>query len=516
MTSAAAARLLGASIPNQDAVALSDEDGSITYRELSARVERVCRRLQSDGLTRDARIVYFGRASIESVVAMLAVQKANGIFVPINPKYGQEEISHILADCDAGEFWFEEQPKFLDALKASNARPHSLRARSLKAVMSTASSSSSNEGEQTDSWPDDNDTALLIYTSGTTGRSKGVALSYRAIFENIFSLTSSWGFHENDRLVLQLPLFHVHGLCIGLYGTLLHGMTALLSKKFDARNVVDAFAEDGATVFMGVPTMYALLLEYLDANPGAAEALAKARLFTSGSAPLPDRHFQRFASLTGCRILERYGMSETLLTLSNPYDGERRPGTVGVPVKGCFCRLVNDEGDQVEDGELGELWVKSNGMMTHYWRQPETTTESFTDGWFRTGDVAKRSADGYFTLVGRKSTDIIKSGGFKISTREIEEVLSRHPDIRELAVVGLPDPVWGEIVAAAIVPREPAHQRSSAQWLTELQARCEDALADYKRPRIVFIREHLPRNALGKLQKKILQVELQKEKGPVT
>ena len=512
MTSTAAARLLGAQAVDKDAVAVTVENESVTYAELGARVEALRCYLLGQGLKAGDRVVYIGRASIDSIVALLAVQRANGIFVPVNPKYGREELTHILADSGASEFWFDEKPGYWDRLQAT-ATDLSLRSvRTLSALVSAAASSALNASAETGTWPRDEDIALLIYTSGTTGRSKGVALSYRAIFENIHALTSSWGFHSQDRLVLQLPLFHVHGLCIGLYGTLLHGMTALLSVKFDPQKVVDAFAERGATVFMGVPTMYARLLEHLEENTKAATALSKARLFTSGSASLPDVHFQRFASLTGCQILERYGMSETLLTLSNPYEGERRPGTVGKPVAGCSCRLVNDEGYDVQDGELGELWVKSNGLMSSYWQQPETTAESFSEGWFRTGDVAKRSADGYFTLVGRKSTDIIKSGGFKISTREIEEVLSRHPEIDELAVVGLPDPTWGEIVVVVIVPSPSLSAKSPERWLAELQQQCEDMLADYKKPRALFVRESLPRNALGKIQKKRIQMQLQKEK----
>ncbi len=352
---------------------------------------------------------------------------------------------------------------------------------------------------------------MLIYTSGTTGKSKGVALSYRALADNTASVTGLWRFAPEDRLVLALPLFHVHGLVLGVTGMLVNGLTLLLEPRFEPGRVVRAFAEDGATVFMGVPTMYVRLLEHLDAHPEAAAALRGARLFTAGSAPLPAADFEAFRAKTGHAILERYGMSETLFTLSNPYDGERRPGTVGVATPGCSVRVVDDAGRDVDDGDLGEIVVKSDGLMNGYWGREADTAAAFRDGWFLTGDVARRGASGTVTIVGRKSVDIIKSGGYKIAAREIEDVLRQHPQVRDVAVVGLEDRVWGQRVAAALVLAEGSDPDAVC---AEVAAFAAARLADYKKPRDVVALPELPRNALGKVQKHLLAGVFRPKGGP--
>jgi acyl-CoA synthetase (AMP-forming)/AMP-acid ligase II len=278
-------------------------------------------------------------------------------------------------------------------------------------------------------------------------------------------------------------------------------MTLLLFERFDASRIVEAFEREGATLFQGVPTMYVKLLELLARRPQSASALARGRLFTSGSAALSADDFHRFEELTGHRILERYGMSETLFTLSNPYE-DRRPGTVGLPVPGCEVRIVDEAGHDVQADEPGEILARSNGMMTRYWRRPEETAASFRDGWFVTGDMARRDLDGYVMILGRKSVDFIKSGGFKISAREIEDVLRSHPLIKEVAVVGAPDRVWGQrIVAVVVLHPSSAPVPSSESLLEELSSFCARSLADYKRPREAQVVEDLPRNALGKIQK---------------
>ncbi len=349
--------------------------------------------------------------------------------------------------------------------------------------------------------PADEDPAILLYTSGTTGKSKGVELSFRALVANTEAVTRLWRFSPEDRMALALPLFHVHGLGLGVHGALLNGMTILLFARFEADRIVEAFARDGATLFQGVPTMYVRLLELLERAPEAAAALARARLFTSGSAALPAEDFRRFEELTGHRILERYGMSETLFTLSNPYE-DRRPGTVGQPVPGCEIQIVDEDEREAAPDEAGEILARSNGMMTRYWGRPKETATSFRGGWFVTGDMARRDRDGYVTILGRKSVDFIKSGGFKISAREIEDVLRRHPRIQDAAVVGAPDRVWGERIVAAVVLSPASGPAPSAETLfEELSTFCARSLADYKRPRQVIVVEELPRNALGKIQK---------------
>ena len=347
--------------------------------------------------------------------------------------------------------------------------------------------------------PEDN--YVIRHTGGTTGRSKGVALSFRAVVANTESVTTLWRFSPADTMALALPLFHVHGLGLGVHGALLHRMPILLFERFDAGRIAEAFARGGASVFQGVPTMYVKLLELLAESPEAARALARGRLFTSGSAALAAGDFARFEELTGHRILERYGMSETLFTLSNPYE-DRRPGTVGLPIPGCEVRIVDEAGRDAAAGEPGEIFVKGNGMMSGYWRRPEETAASFRDGWFATGDMASRDRAGYVTIAGRKSVDFIKSGGFKISAREIEDVLRVHPRVKDVAVVGAPDRVWGERIVAAVVLQPAAGPPPSPKGLLEeLSAFCARSLADYKRPREVRILEDLPRNALGKVQK---------------
>jgi malonyl-CoA/methylmalonyl-CoA synthetase len=307
----------------------------------------------------------------------------------------------------------------------------------------------------------------------------------------------------------------VHGLAIGVHGALLHGMTMLLSAKFDAAEVVREFREAGATAFMGVPTMYVRLLEHLSTHGDAAAHLSRARLFTSGSAPLPAADFAAFESATGHRILERYGMTETLFTLTNPYEGERRPGTVGKAVRGCELRVVADAekagGREAAPGEPGEILVKSNGQMTEYWGRPAETRDAYRDGWFVTGDAGVRDADGYVRILGRQSVDVIKSGGFKISAREIEDVIARLADVREVAVLGVSDRVWGERIVAAVVLKEGASPTGFDAAVTDLCRRC---LADYKRPRELRIVEELPRNALGKVQKHRIREGLERPESP--
>jgi acyl-CoA synthetase (AMP-forming)/AMP-acid ligase II len=246
--------------------------------------------------------------------------------------------------------------------------------------------------------------------------------------------------------------------------------------------------------------MYVRLLEAAAESPENAHALSRGRLFTAGSAALPADDFARFEELTGHRILERYGMSETLFTLSNTYE-DRQPGTVGFPVPGCEARVVEESGREAAPGEAGELYVRSNGLMTRYWRRPEETVGSYRDGWFVTGDMARRDGNGRFSMAGRKSVDFIKSGGFKISAREVEDVLRRHPRIKDVAVVGAPDRVWGQRIVAAVVLEASDARPSPTDLLQELSAFCARSLADYKRPREVRVLDELPRNALGKVQK---------------
>ncbi len=485
---------------------------ALTFGDLDLLSRRYAAGLTALGVGSGDRVAVYAESSPELVAALLGHYRLGAIHVPINTHYRAEEAGHILRDSGASFLLFSPSPEIERVLSEIGPLP---RLKDVVALGGTASVPGVRSFEELLAdeplppdvpLPADGDAALLIYTSGTTGKSKGVELSFRALVANIEQVTQSWGFTAADRLALALPLFHVHGLCLGIHGGLLHGFTVLLSEKFEAARIAASFEKSeagGATAFMGVPTMYVRLLEHLETHPAAADALRRARLFTSGSAPLPADDFRAFETLTGHAILERYGMSETLFTLSNPYVGERRPGTVGLPVPGYEVRVADDAGREVGEGELGEIVVRGNGMMTGYWGRTEETIASFRDGWFLTGDVARRDGDGYVTIVGRKSVDFIKSGGYKISAREIEDVLRRHPRVREVAVVGAEDRVWGQRIVAAVV-LVPGVNAAPDAVQEDLAAFAHAHLADFKRPREVLLLPELPRNALGKVQKHLI------------
>jgi acyl-CoA synthetase (AMP-forming)/AMP-acid ligase II len=494
---------------------------SYSFEEILAGADAYVTLLRRAGIQRGDRVAIFAETCPEIVVALVGHLAEGVIHVPINTRYKADEARHILEDSGAVAVLTREgeechrvleemlrsnkPPQLREVIPLSSVFPSSLSSFSPSKKSPSSSSSSPKQISPSNlaqaAPPADDDVAMLIYTSGTTGKSKGVALSHRALEQNTRAMMDLWRFTAHDRLVLALPLFHVHGLCLGVVGALLTGFTLLLEERFDATRVVEAFAREGATAFMGVPTMYVRLLEHLEAHPEGATALRRARLFTAGSAALPAADFRAFQEKTGHAILERYGMSETLFTLSNPYDGERRPGTVGLPVPGCEIRLVDDEGREPPVGELGEIHVKGSGVMNGYWKRPDETAAAFREDWFLTGDVARRDADGYATIVGRSSVDIIKSGGFKISAREIEDVLRRHPAVKDAAVVGLPDRVWGQRIAAALVLEDPAPPGTSGALCAEIAAFAEEHLADYKKPRDIRVVLELPCNALGKVQK---------------
>jgi acyl-CoA synthetase (AMP-forming)/AMP-acid ligase II len=500
-------RLFSALEARAEKPALVFEGRTWTFRDLDRLSTAYSRGLAAAGIETGDRVAVFSETCPEVIVALLGHYRLGAVHVPINTRYRGEEVAHILADSGAKAVLLREGSPCADVLEAMAAsRPRlriwvggASRSRSEDLVFDRLVEGSPARGHIP--LPADQDPAILLYTSGTTGRSKGVELSFRAMVANTESLGRLWRFSPEDRMALALPLFHVHGLGLGVHGALLRGMTMLLFERFDARRIVEAFERDGATVFQGVPTMYVRLLELLAAEPTRADALSRGRLFTSGSAALSADDFRTFEERTGHRILERYGMSETLFTLSNPYE-DRRPGTVGLPVPGCEVRLVDEAGRETAPGDTGEILVRSNGLMTRYWGRPEETAASFRDGWFATGDMARRDRDGYVTILGRKSVDFIKSGGFKISAREVEDVLRRHPRIKEVAVVGAPDRVWGQRIVAAVVLRpDPGPAPSPESLLEELSGFCGGQLAEYKRPREVRIVGALPRNALGKVQK---------------
>jgi malonyl-CoA/methylmalonyl-CoA synthetase len=379
------------------------------------------------------------------------------IFVPINVLYREREVAHIVGDAGPrAVITAENLADFIDA-GADDVRP--------------------------DVTLDGGTPAAIIYTSGTTGTSKGAVLTHDNFAANAVNLVSCWQITDRDRFFLALPLFHIHALGNGLHTWLLSGCRMRLVERFDHRTAVDELLAFRPTLFFGVPAMYVRLL---DTPPADARAIGAAmRLFVSGSAPLPAQVLERFRELFGHTILERYGMTETIMNTSNPYAGERRAGTVGFPLPGVSVRI-----------EDGELLVRGPNVFAGYWRRPDATAAAFTpDGFFRTGDMAARSDDGYLTLIGRKS-DLIISGGFNIYPREIEELLVEQEGVREAAVVGVADELRGEVPVAYLVGEFDADVLASV---------CRDQLASFKVPRRFVKIDTIPRTALGKVQKHLLK-----------
>jgi malonyl-CoA/methylmalonyl-CoA synthetase len=341
---------------------------------------------------------------------------------------------------------------------------------------------------------DEQDVAAILYTSGTTGKPKGAVLSHGNLGSNAVTLHEAWGFCASDVLLHALPLFHTHGLFVACHCSLLNATPMLLLPRFDAETVMQLLPR--ATVFMGVPTFYTRLL----ANPGfGREQCAHMRLFVSGSAPLLQQTHREFLERTGHAILERYGMTECGMSTSNPLDGERKPGTVGLPLPGVSLRVVNESGAPVATGEIGQIEFKGPNVFQGYWRMPEKTAEEFTDdGYFRSGDLGKLDEDGYVSIVGRDK-DLIISGGYNVYPKEVEVCIDELDGVDESAVIGVPDADFGERVTAVVVP--------ACDGLGEeaIIAALRPLLAAYKIPKQVIFVDALPRNAMGKVQKKILR-----------
>jgi malonyl-CoA/methylmalonyl-CoA synthetase len=442
-----------------------------TFGEVDARSNRMARALAARGLLKGDRVCVYLANSIEMIDLYVACVKSGLIFVPINILYRDREMTHILSDAD---------PKLL------------VTAAEIPALLAEAAEQS---GERLlDCGLGADDPAALVYTSGTTGVSKGAILTHHNFAINGKNLVKTWRITATDRLLLAPPLFHVHALGNGLHGWLLSGCRMRLLERFDHTTALAQFQDFKPTLFFGVPAMYVRLLD--TPRETAREIGGRMRLFVCGSAPLPVQILEEFRDLFGHTILERYGMTETLMNISNPYEGERRPGSVGLPLPGVIVKIVSPDGKEVAAGETGELWLKGPNVFPGYWRRDEASTAAFVDGWFKTGDIGSRSADGYYTLSGRKS-DLIISGGFNIYPREIEEFLMEQPEIAEAAVIAEADRVRGEIPVAYIVWRDGAAP-------AEIESRCREKLASFKIPRRFESIDKLPRNALGKVQKHLL------------
>jgi malonyl-CoA/methylmalonyl-CoA synthetase len=466
-------------------------DGKVrefTFGEVDERADRMAAALESRGLKAGDRLLVQLPNSVDFLDIFLACIRLGVIFVPVNVLYKEREVHHIVRDAAPSLCVVATE---LRANMPAEANVVELPDLAVEAMMHGAAG----VVPRRDRVSSDGDApAALVYTSGTTGRSKGAVLSHKNFAANAMNLVGAWAMTAIDRYLAVLPLFHVHGLGNGVAGWLACGCRMRLVDRFDASRIVAQFDSFKPTLFFGVPTMYVRLLELDGAT--AARIGKTVRLFVSGSAPLPASVLEAFREKFGQTILERYGMSETLMNISNPCAGERRAGTVGLPLPGVIVRLVDHNGAPVGDNTIGEVELRGPNVFSGYWNNPAATAAAFRDGWFRTGDLAERSTDGYYTLRGR-SSDLIISGGFNIYPREIEELLQEQPGVKEVAVVGAPDSRRGEVPVAYIVSDEPLDDTALAEV-------CRRSLASFKLPRGFVRVPSLPRTALGKVQKHLL------------
>ena len=482
-----------------------DNTRQISYGQLEVTVQHTIAYLQSLGVEAGDRIALQLPKCLEFIYLHLAVMRLGAISLPLNPAFPATELSYFLSDSEAKLLFVDAQAKSRVQL-IRNDLPALQAVIFLQPELPGDFDSHLQEvdavGEDLRPLPDDaNATALMIYTSGTTGRPKGAELTHGNLTANLDALHTAWGWQANDVLLHVLPIFHTHGLMVALHGALNAGATAVLLPEFDARLTLDTLIKHPCSVFMAVPTIHQRLLSVPDA---AEYDLSHMRLMTSGSARLPDDVFQRYQQTFGYTLLERYGMTETGMNLSNPYQGERRMGSVGLPLPSVEARIVNSEtGEPLPDGEVGEVQIRGPHVFKQYWRQPEKTASAFSaDGWLRTGDLGLREPNGYFTLKGR-AKDLIISGGFNIYPPEVELVLAEHSEVAESAVIGCPDVDWGERVVAVIVLLP--NSNPTAEGIINY---CRQHLAAYKSPKEVLFVESLPRNAMGKIQKANLRSTL--------
>ncbi len=484
--------------PDHPAIQFATEGSRViySYHDLFAAADGLAAGMAERGVTQGDRVVFFLGNIPEFVIAYLAVIRLGAIMVPINLRYRTLEISHIVADCEPVLIITERE--HLAILTDAGCGPGG----TIPLLLADEMASWQSETSPAATLVRGDDLAMIMYTSGTTGRSKGAMLSHSNLLATVTGLLAAWAWEAGDRLLLVLPLFHVHGLIVGLHCALAVGATVLLRTKFEAERTLHELCSGEATLFFAVPTVYVRLVDELRSLAGSP-ALQRMRLFCSGSAPLATETFAAFADLTGHTILERYGMTETGMNLSNPYVGPRLAGSVGLPLPGVFMRIVDNQYVDVPVGAEGELLVRGSNVFSGYWNAPEKTVESFCHDdlgrqWFRTGDLARQDkTTGYVTLLGRRH-ELIISGGFNIYPREIEEVLGTFPGVLEAAVIGVAHAEWGEVPVAYLVCSE-------AVVDGELHEYCRRLLASFKVPKQFHRVDALPRNAMGKLLKHMLK-----------
>jgi malonyl-CoA/methylmalonyl-CoA synthetase len=487
-----------------DACAIEPADGPDTsrchtWRDLDRASARIANLLGSLGLPPASRVAVQVEKSVEALLLYLGVLRAGHVFLPLNTAYQAAEIDYFIGNAEpAVVVCSKKNFGWVSRLAFQHGTTHvfTLDDDRTGTLLDRAAF---HADEHTPAPKTADDLAAILYTSGTTGRSKGAMLTHGNLLSNAETLKAYWGWQPGrDVLIHALPIFHVHGLFVASHGALLAGSKMLWFSKFDPKAILRRLPE--ATVFMGVPTLYVRLLGEAGLTKDACRNM---RLFISGSAPLLIETFNDWRERTGHTILERYGMSETVMLTSNPYrpeDGERRGGTVGFPLPGVSLRVRGDKGEALPAGEIGGIEVKGPNVFAGYWRMPEKTKEEFTaDGWFKTGDVGKLDADGYVTIVGR-SKDLIITGGYNVYPAEVEGYLNELPGVAESAVIGVPHPDFGEGVIAVVVPRPGASVDG-----TRLISTLKTQIAAFKVPKQLFVVDELPRNTMGKVQKNLLR-----------
>lgn len=479
-------------------IAIEDDLGHRSFADLHARALHV-REALCDGASSLAgrRIVLLAAPGTAWVEAFLGVLLGGGVVLPLSPQYPPSELAWFAADAGADTVILSPElaPRAEELVQGRRVLTTSALAAAAERPAAPAAEAVAAIG------PDE--TALLLYTSGTTGKPKGARLTHANLATQAQLLRETWGMGETDALLHALPLHHLHGLSIALLTALLAGARTRMLPRFDARRIWEELERKRSTVWMAVPTMYQKLLELFDAEAPDTRArwaagAAALRLATSGSAALPVTLAARWEAITSAIPLERFGMTEIGVGMSNPLAPEgRRRGSIGLPLPSVAWRILDDAGRDTDTGP-GELLIRGPSVFAGYFGREEATAAAFTEGWFRTGDIAERSADGYLRLLGRTSVDILKSGGYKLSALEIEETLRDNPAIAEVAVIGIPDELWGDRVVAVVVP---APSRAAECAPEVLRAWARERLAPYKVPREVVLASALPRNPMGKVVK---------------
>ncbi len=470
--------------------AIIDSQKSYTYQDLLDASAKIATTLL-DGKENlaEARVAYLVPSSFDYPAVQWGIWRAGGIAVPLCTMHPASEIAYSIEDSDASIVI--AHPEYEEILRPVAGKLK-------RKFLLTTELQNGETGDLPDVSPDC--AAMIVYTSGTTSKPKGVVTTHENIAAQISSLIEAWGWSQDDRILLFLPLHHLHGIINVLCCSLWAGATCEMMPRFDAAEAWKKLQGEDLTLFMAVPTIYARMVKFWKkASPQEQQAMTesckKLRLMVSGSAALPVSTLEEWQKISGHTLLERYGMTEIGMALSNPLNGERRPGHVGSPLPGVEVRLVDDKNHTLPDGEQGEIQVRGKNVFREYWQRPKVTQDSFVDGWFKTGDVAI-CENNVYRILGRNSVDIIKTGGFKVSALEIEEVLRTHESIEQCAVVGAPDPEWGERVSAAVVLRE-----GKSLDLDALRDWSKEHLAVYKVPSRLLILNELPSNAIGKVVK---------------